>query len=342
MCWRLFAGFFLLCFLLFVTVEAGPSVLVETALIKEMSFTSTITTYGRTQPDSSSVTSVNLPRSGVIARLWVRSGQLVEAGSPLVEFQTSANASMDYEKAVSALEYARSKLNREEELFKSQLTTREQVASARKNLADAEAQLEAQRKLGTAQLTETLKAPFAGVVIKLNVNEGDLIQAGANVVSLARRDSVVVLLGVEPEEANKVHKGMLVTLSPVFEPDVKFRAEVNQVHAMINPSTRLVEVLVSLKLPSSSDLPLGLTMKGVIILSSFSSLSVPRDAVLKDHGVSFIFVVSEGRAHRVVVDVKGWQEGFVAIGGSVAEGEEVVTLGNYELKDGMTVRKGAQ
>ena len=324
------------------SVRSEKTALVKTVPIGIRAFSKTITTYGITQPDSSSITSINLPRAGIINRLWIRPGQLVEPNAPLLEFETAANASRDYQQAQAAANFARNALAREEQLFGSQLTTRQKVANARKNLADAEAQLEAQRKLGTSQSAQTVNAPFAGVVIKLNVNEGDLVQAGANVMMLARRDALVVLLGIEPEEANKVHKGMLVTLSSVFEPSVTFNATVNQVHGMINPATRLVDVLVNLNLPADNELPLGLTMKGMIILSVTQSLGVPRSAVLSDQGVSFIFVVREGKAHKVPVETGDQDAGFIPINGKVKVGDEVVVLGNYELEDGMAINKEAQ
>ena len=323
-----------------LSVGAEPSVLVETRPIQTKTFTKTLTGYGSAQPDPVAVQSVNLPRSGIIARVWVRTGQLVESGASLLEFDTSAKASVQFQQAQAALEYARSSLRREEDLFRIQLATRDQVANARKKLADAEAQLREQRKLGTGEPSETVKAPFAGVVTKINVSQGDLIQAGSNAILLARRDSLIVPLGVEPEDAMNVRPGMQVAISPVFNPTNTFNSQVDEVHAMINPATRLIDVLVRVKLPANAEFPLGLTMKGVIALSGKDSLGVPRIAVLSDRHSSWIFVVRNDKAHKVPVKT-GWQEsGMIAISGAVNPGDQVVVSGNYELKDGMAVRKG--
>jgi len=310
---------------------------VETRPIQTKTFTKTLTGYGSTQPDPVSVTSINLPRSGMIARVWVRPGQLVEVGAPLLELDTSPTANVQFQQAQAALEYARSNLRRVEDLFRNQLTTQDQVASARKSLADAQAQLQEQRKLGTGQPSETVKAPFAGVVTKISVSQGDLIQAGSNTMLLARRDSLIVSLGVEPEDAAHVRPGMPVEINPVFQPRLVFSSQVSEVHAMINPTTRLIDVLVRVEL--NADFPLGLTMKGVITLSTTKSLSVPRRAVLSDPHGSWIFLVRENRAYKVPVKA-GWQEaGMTAVSGPVKAGDHVVVLGNYELEDGMAVRE---
>jgi RND family efflux transporter MFP subunit len=327
--------------LLFISLSVGAetSVLVETSPIQMKTFTKTLIGYGSAQPDPVSVTSINLPRSGMIARVWVRPGQLVEVGAPLLELDTSPTANVQFQQAQAALEYANSNLRRVEDLFRNQLTTQDQVASARRNLADAEARLQEQRKLGTGQPSETVKAPFAGVVTKISVSQGDLIQAGSNTMLLARRDSLIVRLGVEPEDAANVRPGMPVEIGPVFQPKMVFSSQVSEVHAMINPATRLIDVLVRVELPANADFPLGLTVKGVITVSTTESLSVPRSSVLSDKHGSWIFLVRENRAHKVPVKT-GWQEaGMTAVSGPIQAGDQVVVLGNYELEDDMAVRK---
>jgi membrane fusion protein, multidrug efflux system len=336
--WSLSIASILLSFTILLA-GAEPSVLVETSAIQARSFTKTLTAYGSTQPDPVSVTSINLPRSGIIAKVWVRSGQLVENGAPLLEFFTSPTASVQFQQAQAALDYARSNLGREEDLFRNQLTTKDQVANARKNLADAEARLQEQRKLGTGQSSETVNAPFAGVVTKISVSQGDLIQAGSNAVLLARRDSLIVPLGVEPEDAVNVRPGMPVAISPVFQPGSTFNSQVAEVHAMINPATRLIDVLVRMKLPANAEFPLGLTMKGVITLSRIETLGVLRSAVMRNGHGSWVFIVRGNRAHKVPVKT-GRQEGrMIAVSGSLKAGDQVVVLGSYELSDGMAVRK---
>ena len=213
------------------------------------------------------------------------------------------------------------------------------MANARKNLADAEARLHEQRKLGTGQSSERVNAPFAGVVTKISVSQGDLIQAGSNAVLLARRDSLIVPLGVEPEDAVNVRPGMPVAISPVFQPGTTLNSQVSEVHAMINPATRLIDVLVRVKLPANAEFPLGLTMKGVITLSRIETLGVPRSAVMRDGHGSWVFIVSENRAHKVPVKTGRQEAGMIAISGPLKAGDQVVVLGNYELSDGMAVRK---
>ncbi|MGB9616501.1 MAG: efflux RND transporter periplasmic adaptor subunit [Desulfomonilaceae bacterium] len=323
-------------------VSAEPSVLVETCLVEEKTFFEKLVGYGVIQPDPVSVTSINLLRSGIIARVWVRVGQLVDAQAPLFELDTSPATNVQFQLAQSAVEYARENLRQVEELFNRQLATQDQVANARKNLADAEIRLQEQRRLGADQRRETIKAPFAGVVTKVSVSPGDAVGAGANAAALARQDSSVVSFGVEPEDAAHIRPGMPVTMSAVFQPSVTFSGQVREVHAMINPTTRQIDVLVPLKPPTGTHLPLGLAMKAVVKLSQTKSLGVPRDAVMSDQHHSWIFIVRGNRAYKVLVKTGKEDAGVIPISGPVSAGDEVVVVGNYQLKDGMAVRKAAR
>jgi len=327
---------------------AGPSraaespqgtVLVAVTPARQQSVSQTITAFGRVQPDPDHVTSVTLPRAGLINRLWVRLGQRVQAGDPLLELDTAPNARMNYQQAKAAVSFARSKLARLQELFKEQLATRDQVSSAKRNLRDAQARLHAEKKLGTGQASEKIRAPFAGIVTHLDVSQGQRVQGDTTALLLASRDALVVPLGVEQEDATRLKPGMKVTLVSVFAPKRRINASVDQVHAMVDPKTRLVDVLTHLPKKATGGLVLGETMRGIVTLHSEQAVTVPRSAVLRDGKGSYLFVVHGNTAHRVAVQTGLHQDGWLAVDGDVHAGDAVVTLGNYELHDGMHVRE---
>jgi len=317
----------------------GVTARVQVAPASRQMLRATAAGYGRVQPDPDQVTSVTLSRAGLISRLWARLGQRVKPGDVLLELETAPNARMDYQQARTALDYARSELARLQQMFGEQLATRDQVAAAERTVKDEEARLEAQRKLGTDKPSETVRAPFAGIVTQVSVVQGQRVQGDTTALLLARGDSLMVPLGLEQEEAVDVRAGMAVTLHPVFRSEVQFTTTVSEVHAMVNPKTRLVDVLVRIPKESAGGLVLGETMRGVITLRQSPDLAVPRSAVLRDGQGSYVFVIGGHTAHRVAVTPGLREDGWVAVAGSLAEGDVVVTLGNYELRDGMSVQE---
>lgn len=316
-----------------------PSVLVKTTAIRQQQLAETLAGYGTVTPDIGGTVNVNLPRPGRISRLFASAGQVVTAGAPLFEFDTAAASTLGYRQAESALGLAREEVHRTEQLASQQLATQSQLAAARKALDDAEAALQAQRRLGTGIASERIAVPFDGVVVSLAAAQGDRIAAGAAVLQIARLNGLRVQLGIEPADSDKVKVGMPVRITSVFDERRSIEARVDQIHGMLNPQTQLVDVVV--RLGGRTLIP-GTRVRGVITVAKARVPTVPRPAVLRDARGTYIFQVENGRARRVGVQVGMEADGVVGIVGRFDPTLKVVVLGNYELKDGVAVREAAE
>ncbi|HEY8857473.1 MAG TPA: efflux RND transporter periplasmic adaptor subunit [Rugosibacter sp.] len=326
----------LLGWLLAVPVWAAdaPSVAVQTVALKQQMMSDTVSGYGVVSPDTHSLQNINLPRAGQVVSLLVSAGQVVKKGAPLLEFATGTDAALSYQQAVAAVRFAASELTRIEQLVSQQLATQSQLAAAKKSLADAQAALQAQTKIGSDRALERVIAPFDGVVVAVQAAQGDRLMAGAPVLQLARARGQRVLLGVEPDEVNKVRAGMPVSVASVFNAEHRVMGRVAQVFGMINPQTQFVDVLV--QVPSGGLLP-GTRVRAEIQVSQQNAWVVPRSAVLRDAQGSYIFQVHQGKARRINVQPGLEQSGLVAVRGAFTANEPVVNLGNYELQDGLAV-----
>ena len=317
----------------------SPSVLVKTAPVIEKNLTDTLDALGTLDPDPDQVLSLSLPHAGLINRVWVRLGQRVESGDRLLEVVTAPDARMQYLQAQSAVDFAQREVERQQRLLGEQLATKSQVDAARKNLQDATATLKALEQRGQDVASETLRAPMKGIITQLNVSQGQRVQADTSALLIAAEQRLIARLGVEPEDLASVRVGTPVTITPVFLPEAKIRSSIREVHAMINPDTQLVEVLAEIPGQQSGQLVLGSRITGRIELATHQSLVVPRSAVLGEADHAYVFVVDNSKARRVPV-VTGIREGdTVGVSGALKSGDRVVTLGNYELADGMTVRE---
>jgi membrane fusion protein (multidrug efflux system) len=316
--------------------------LVQTEPLQQHDLSETISSYGIVEIDPLNTESINFPRAGQVTRLLVTRGESVMKDAPLIELETSPQESVAYEQARSGVNLAKAELARVQNLLAQQLATKSQLAAAEKSLHDAEAALAAQEKLGTGRRSEMITAPFDGIISELLVKQGERIQAGATVMRLSQQDRLRVVLGIEPEDAHKVRRGMPVELIPVFDRSQRAAGVVNAVNGMINPQTGLVDLLVNLKQGRAARLMPGIRMEGHIMLASRRVFAVSRQAVLIDNQGSYIFVVRNEEAHRINVKPGIEMHGLLGIAGQVKSGDRVVVTGNYELRDGMAVRETAK
>jgi RND family efflux transporter MFP subunit len=314
--------------------------LVVTAVAAERDLQAVVAGFGKVETDANSLLAITVPHNGIVSRLYVHVGQAVAARAPLLDLASTPAAHLGFEQARTALDLARADLARTERLLSEQLATRDQVDKAQGALRDAEAALKAQTQAGADRAVEQITAPFAGTVTTLAATEGEQLPEGAKALSLARADALVARLGVEPAEAPLLRPGMAVRLADPFA-RASFAGRLGAVDAVVNPQTRLVDVLVRFE-PSGDDPPMiGAVLRGTIVLDQQHVLAVPRSAVLGDQDGPYVFVVQDGKARRIAVKI-GLDDGkYVAVAGAVKAGDVVVTQGNYELEDGMAVRSSA-
>lgn len=323
-----------------LTVQAQePSALIQYANVVQRTVRETLTVYGQVWADPDAMLTISLPHGGLITRLAVRLGQRVKRGDALFELATSPAAHMQYLQARSAVDYAQRELSRQQRLFQEQLTVKSQVDAARKTLLDAQASLQALETQRQNKTVETVSAPTDGIVTHLAVNRGDRVQADTAALSIATGNRLIALLGVEPEDIRFLQPGTSVLIKSVFVPGYRAESHLREIHAMINPATHLVDALVPIPADQTDHLVLGSRLTAEIQLNAHSGMTIPRSAVLQDEQGAYVFRVVGGKALRVSVTTGLEGHQWIEITSGLKPDEAVVSVGNYELKDGMLVRE---
>jgi RND family efflux transporter MFP subunit len=318
--------------------QQHPSVLVQLATAEQGSLHPSVGAYGTVAADPAHVTVIALPRDGVISSVSVRPGQVIDVGQAVVAFESAPSAVATYEQAQSAVTLAQQDLARTQELSKQQLATNAQVAAAQRTLADAEAQLRAQKQIGAERQTQILQAPAAGVVIAINVGPGERVAANTAVASIAPRDQLIVNLGLEPEDALQLPVGAEVSLHSPQSARVSFTGKIQSVDALIDPKSRLVNAVATIPQYVAADLILGTVLEGVVQLPAKEGIIVPHSALMTGRNGASIFVTTNGVAHRRDVKVAMETDGLALIADGIMAGEMVVIDGNAGLTDGIHVR----
>ncbi len=108
--------------------------------------------------------------SGIVASVLVRRAEPVAAGQILMQLDDRL-AQADLERARVMLEAVQARLNRAETLSQSQVISQEQIQSLRAEAAVAKAEAD---KAALQVDRMAIRAPFAGIVADLQIDEGEL------------------------------------------------------------------------------------------------------------------------------------------------------------------------
>jgi membrane fusion protein, multidrug efflux system len=318
--------------------EAAASALVETNPVQFVPMTETLTAYGTVEYAPESAHVLDVQGEGLVSKVFVAAGQRVRKGDLLLELTATANARTELGNARITVTFARKDLARLRDLKARQLATNAEVQAAEQTLAKAEALLDNVLKRQGDKAIRELRAGMDGVVDVVNVHQGEIAASGAPLLRLAKGNRLRVRLGVEAEDLQAVQEGQTVRVAPLYPGAPMVDGQVQQIYRQIDPKTRLAEVVVPL-LAAPGLLP-GAMVRGEIVVNHRPEvLAVPRGAVLTEGGKPHVFVVENGRAVRHVVEVGQEDGALVEVRGGLKVGDSVVSLGNYELQDGMPVRR---
>lgn len=341
---------FLLALTGVVQAETSAVVLVQTVPPRQAPIPQTLGAYGTVAFVQNDLTNISLPYAAQIVHISVGTGQAVKRGATLFEVATDPGAKLNFQQAETAVALARGELQRTQALYTEHLATQSQVATAQKALTDAEYTFAAQRQLSTDAVTQRITAPTDGIVVNLTAAPGDRIAAGAAVLQLGRISTAGiahVMLGIEPSDSTKIRSGMTVELMPLdgvpgTSTSRTIQGRISSVRNAINPQTRLVDVVVDIPVSSTTGLLSGMQVRGRIVTENKVHWIVPRSAIRRDARGDFLFQINNGKARRVDVLRATEQDTQIGVDGPLNPAQAIVSLGNYELKDGMSVREATR
>lgn len=313
----------------------AASVLVETQPVQRGEIADKLVAYGSAVPAINGGMTLSVQAEGRVTHIAVTPGEAVHAGQTLLEFHLSAAASSTYSQAVSALKLAQEERTRTTHLLEQQLATRDQKAQADKAASDAQAALDALEHETGGKPLQTLVAPFDGVVSTVPVAQGDRVAAGAPLVTITRSKGLVVTVGVEPSERGRLSVGQSVQVESLADSAQTHDGKLVRIDRSLNPKTRLVDADVAV----DDELLQGDAFRAGIEVGQLKGWLVPRDAVLDDDEGAYLFQTDGKKAVRVKVKRVGSDEETAVVDGPLDAKREVVVVGNYQLEDGMAVRK---
>lgn len=294
--------------------QRGGEVTVEVAPVTHEHLTSIVRASGTIEPKLSVDVSANV--IGTVTRLEVAEGQTVQQGDLLLEidpteYRVSVQAyeaglhsgEADLRLAEASADKARQDLERAEELFTEGLSTEEQLLAARTTDKVEQARVEAARsrlQQARANLAKarydlgkvTITAPMAGIVTKLNVEQGEnaimgtLNNPGTVLLTIADLDTMEAWVDVDETEVVNVKLGQAAEVEIDAFPDSTFVGEVTEIgHSPLNRSTGAgqqavdFEIKITLRDRITSIRP-GLSAKAEIqVANRDSALAVPLGAV---------------------------------------------------------------
>jgi RND family efflux transporter MFP subunit len=263
---------------------------------------------GSIEPELDATIRAQVP--GSVLSTSAEVGQAVRKGQQLAQLDAGGlqdaylSARSAVASAQSTNEVARRNLARSQTLLQAGAiaqrdleTAQTQASSAAAALSDARARLAAAQK--NFENTRII-APFTGVVSQKSVSAGDVVQPGTAIYTVVDPTTMRLEASVPSDQLTLVHVGTDVTFNVTGLANREFHGRVTRVSPAVDPTTRQVQIIVSIP-NTSHTLVAGLyadgrvsssTRQGVVVPNAAVDLRMQRPAVLRVH---------DGKVERVDV-----------------------------------------
>ncbi|TAG32765.1 MAG: efflux RND transporter periplasmic adaptor subunit [Polaromonas sp.] len=278
--------------------------------------------------------------SGRITQLNFTDGQRVKKGQLLVQFDDQLPLAQ-VQQSLAELSIAQASQKRNQELVAQNFVSQRSLDESTANLQVAQA------KLSLSQATAArlkILAPFDGIVGIRQVNVGDYLKDGADIVNLEDIDAIFIDFRLPERFQAKVKPGQTAMLDMDALPGRKYSAKIQAIDPLIDANGRSVGIRGCIDNRQLQLRPGMFARVNAVFGVRENARVVPEEAIVPQGGKQFVIKVVPGDtpkvlvSQRVEVKVGLRSPGKVEILDGLEPGDTVVVAGQQRLqRDGTAV-----
>ncbi|QOF67275.1 efflux RND transporter periplasmic adaptor subunit [Actinobacillus sp. GY-402] len=314
-------------------------------------WTPVINTTGLVRPNQGAMLSAQ--SAGTIKKIFIISGQAVKKGDVLVELDSDVEIAT-LKASEAQLPAARLTYQRYANLIKSQSVSQTELDSAKATYDQLVANINSLK--ATIERRKIL-APFDGVTGIVQVNEGQYISVGTEIVRVEDVSSMKVDFSVSQNDLENLQIGQKVTATSDARQGETFAAKVTAIEPAINKSTGLIDVQATFEAEDGKKLLSGMfTRLRLALPTEREQIVVPQVAITYNMYGEMAYVLQSlsdedkeklkdnedlnkmYRAQQITVFTKDRQGIYAQLkGNEVKAGDIIVTGGQQRLSNGSLV-----
>lgn len=304
---------------------------VTTASVKEEVLEAGLVKTGMLAPfKEAKVLSAN---SGNVLRLLFSLGDNVRQGQTIAVIDTRL-LELDLQKAESNAAKLSRDLQTYMDLLEGSAATQEKVNDVRQSYSDAQNKVEQLRR----QIADaTIKAPTGGIIGSKVVEEGMFVSIGAEIASIVNLSQLKVQVYVTEAEVYQMTVGQKIKLTTDIYPEGMFSGKVTFISPQANEA---YNYRVEITAANNKD---ALLRSGTFVYADFSKktahkvLLIPRESLIESTQNASVYVAQNGKAVLRRIKVGAEHGSNIQITDGLQVGDQVVTSGQINLKDGTLI-----
>ena len=318
-----------------------PTVTVTSAPVKEEDWRPRLSAVGSVSAVQGAVVSTEL--AGIVSEINFENGAEAKKGEVLMKLDASQEEAL-LRSAEAEAQLARTDLERARDLAIKKVVSSAELDSAQSKFARLNAVVD-QMRSNIAK--KSIVAPFDGQLGIRQVNVGQMINAGQQVVALTSLDSVYIDFALPEQNLSKLTKDLEVQVRVDALPGRGFQGKLTAINSMLDSVTRNVPLQATLENSDHALRPGMFAKVDVMLPETKKAIVIPGSAVSYAPFGDSVYVIERQKdpksGHESLVlrqqfvrigEVRG---DFVSVTQGLKAGQEVVGTGVFKLRNGMVV-----
>jgi membrane fusion protein, multidrug efflux system len=318
-----------------------PPTTVTSASAKEEDWPPILSAVGSISAVQGAVVSTEL--GGTVSEIRFQNGGEAKKGDILIRLD-AASEEAQLHTAEADLELARADLQRSRDLTARRVISKAELDAAESKFNRLKFVVEQMRSMISKK---EVHAPFDGQLGIRQVNVGQNINPGQQVVPLTALDSLYVDFALPQQELSKLSNGLEVRLHTDAMPGKEFKGKLTAINSMVDAVTRNITVQATVQNPDHVLRP-GMFGKVELELpEKHKILVVPGSAISYAPFGNSVFVIEKKKDEKTGKETETIRQQFVRVGEARGDlvaiteglkpGETVVSTGVFKLRNGMPV-----
>lgn len=239
------------------------------------------------------------------------------------------------------LEAAQGQVRMAEDGLRTAEASRAELETIRQDIRSARAAYEqalSGHRLAVRQLEGLeIVSPVDGIATSVSTNPGEIAGPGRPLVTVVGTSGVYLQAGVPARTLPQLSPGMAVTVTVDSVPGRRFPGAIRSIGATADQDGRTFPVRIDVHAPAGLLKPGALARAEVQSGGEQLQVTVPSEAVQVEGDQSSVWVVRNGAAEKVPVQVPLQEGGLSFISGAVQPGDQVAVSGAAALTPGSRV-----
>src|SRR5216110_3829729 len=318
-----------------------PSVTVTSATVKEEDWAPRLSAVGSVSAAQGAVVSTEL--AGIVSEISFENGAEAKKGDVLLKLDASQEEAL-LRSAAAEAQLARTDLERSRDLAMKKVVSGAELDSAQSKFTRLNAVVD-QMRSNIAK--KTIIAPFDGQLGIRQVNVGQMINAGQQVISLQSLDPVYVDFAVPQQHLQNLSAGLEARVRTDAVQGREFVGKLTAINSAVDIATRNVTLQATLENPDQVLRPGMFINIEIVLPEKHKALVIPGSAISYAPYGDSVFVIEKQKDEKTGKESQVLRQQFVRVGEARGDfvsittglkaGETVVGTGVFKLRNGMAV-----